>query len=823
MTYLQTEQSIIEKIVLKEYETYYISVGKNQEVYILYCSPVYEKNFFQFNIQKTQEILIGNSERANIIYKNPLVNNIHARMFSYDGIWKIENLDYKTGVFVNGKAVTNDAQVLQNGDVIFLLGLKIIKLGNSLLMNNPNGSVTYSKQTMLLTKPMEYNMQNVKAIDEESDTEEEIKYFSRAPRITKLIEKETVKIDNPPGLQNREQMPAILTIGSTLSMGAIMLMSASSSISGLVNRTMTLKEASPSLIVAFLMLVSIVVFPVLTIRYEKKQKIKYEEKRQRRYKKYIDKKAELIDEIMEKQRNILFENYVSPEECKNIILNKKPRLWERKIEDYDFASIRLGMGDVPLEIDIQYPEESFAMEDDNLVEILNTIGNKSKILKNAPISLSLVENNISALIGQDTKKMKEFMKNIILQLIAFQSYEELKLVFFIKEDKDKYWEFVKMLPHTWDDQKQIRYFADNFSDMKELSKYIEQDLQARLQHNEREFDYKSFMPYYLIITDSPKEVENIKIVSEILEKDKNLGFSILAMANNIMELPNECKTFITVDGETGMVFESELSSTNQRQFIFDRIPAINFTKVNQILSNIPIRYTTVSGRMLPSSYSFLEMYDVGRVEQLNVLERWNKNDSTLSLQAPIGIDTGGMKISLDVHEKFHGPHGLIAGSTGSGKSEFIITYILSLAINYHPYDVNFMLIDYKGGGLAGAFKKRDIKLPHLVGTITNIDTVGLHRSLDSIQSELRRRQVMFNEARNMIDESTIDIYKYQKLYHDGIVKKPIPHLLIICDEFAELKQQQEDFMDELISVARIGRSLRSTFNFGNTKTSRNSK
>jgi S-DNA-T family DNA segregation ATPase FtsK/SpoIIIE len=183
------------------------------------------------------------------------------------------------------------------------------------------------------------------------------------------------------------------------------------------------------------------------------------------------------------------------------------------------------------------------------------------------------------------------------------------------------------------------------------------------------------------------------------------------------------------------------------------------------------------------------------------------NDSTKSLQAPIGIDTNGMQIVLDIHEKAHGPHGLIAGSTGSGKSEFIITYILSLAVNYHPNDVSMILIDYKGGGLAGAFQKGNVKLPHIVGTITNIDKVGLQRSLVSIQSELRRRQIKFNQAREKTDEGTIDIYKYQKLFHDGVVKEPIPHLLIICDEFAELKQQQPDFMDELISVARIGRSL----------------
>ena len=166
-----------------------------------------------------------------------------------------------------------------------------------------------------------------------------------------------------------------------------------------------------------------------------------------------------------------------------------------------------------------------------------------------------------------------------------------------------------------------------------------------------------------------------------------------------------------------------------------------------------------------------------------------------------------MIINLDIHEKYHGPHGLIAGSTGSGKSEFIITYILSLAINYHPDDLALIIIDYKGGGLAGAFQKGNYKLPHLIGTITNIDTTNLQRSLASIQSELKRRQIIFNEARNMTDEGTLDIYKYQEMYHNGIVNEPIPHLLIICDEFAELKQQQPEFMDELISVARIGRSL----------------
>ena len=189
--------------------------------------------------------------------------------------------------------------------------------------------------------------------------------------------------------------------------------------------------------------------------------------------------------------------------------------------------------------------------------------------------------------------------------------------------------------------------------------------------------------------------------------------------------------------------------------------------------------------------------------------RWKNNNIINSLGTEIGVDSSNKIIKLDLHEKNHGPHGLIAGMTGSGKSEFIVTYILSLAVNYSPEEVQFVLIDYKGGGLAGAFENRKtgIKLPHLAGTITNLDKAEMNRTLVSIQSELQRRQKVFNEAKIKLNTGTIDIYKYQRLHREGLLDDPISHLFIICDEFAELKSQQPDFMDQLVSAARIGRSL----------------
>ena len=803
---------ILESTAIDKNGIYAIAIGDLNNLYFLYCYPLIENNFKHLEInKKTNEIFIGKGEKNHIVYKNNLVSNTHARLVLYDKNWILENIDKKYGTVVNDELIFEKSKVLHNGDIIFIMGLKIIIMKNSLFINSPINKVITSESAF---REIKYPPVNIQSEENENDEYYEDKplysdkdYFSRAPRLTKVIKKEKIKIDPPPAIDANEETPAILMLGSTLSMGLLMLLSSGRALIGSINGTASKKEIIIELLIAGIMLITMTLFPILNVKYNKRKKKRREEKRQKRYRKYIDSKIKNIDDAMVKQRDILLENYVTPEECKKIVLNKETRLWERKIEDYDFLTVRLGIGEVPLEADINYPEETFKMEDDDLVDMLHDVTKKSKILQRAPIVYSLAEKHISALISQDKEDLMNMVKSVLMQLITFQSYDDLKLVFWISDRRK--WEFVKMLPHIWNDSKEIRFFADEYEEIERISKYLEEEFKNRLSIEgtiERR-DYKSFNPYYLIITDDYKKIEDIKIIKQILNKKTNVGFSMLLVTQDFVQLPNECKTFVSFDGNNGKIFESELEEDKQKEFLVHFPEEYLFDEISEKLSNIPIKYTVAGKNGLPTVYPFLEMFDVGNIEQLNIEQRWMRSDTTMSLKAPIGIDSTGRKIYLDVHEKYHGPHGLIAGSTGSGKSEFIITYILSLAINYHPDDVAFVLIDYKGGGLAGAFQKKSIKLPHLIGTITNIDKNGLQRSLASIESELRRRQVEFNEARNITDEGTIDIYKYQKLYHEGVVKEPIPHLFIICDEFAELKQQQSEFMEELISVSRIGRSL----------------
>lgn len=202
----------------------------------------------------------------------------------------------------------------------------------------------------------------------------------------------------------------------------------------------------------------------------------------------------------------------------------------------------------------------------------------------------------------------------------------------------------------------------------------------------------------------------------------------------------------------------------------------------------------VSGDAFPAVYPICRMLG-SEAEQIR--ERWQHTEVLGSLRVPIGILADGNLQFLDAHDKRDGPHGLIAGMTGSGKSELLITYILSLAVHFPPWEVAFFLIDYKGGGMSGAFAK----LPHVLGSISNLSGDLIKRAFLSIRLENERRQRIFLE--NGINH----ISDYHRKYREGQVTEPLPHIFLIIDEFAQLKTEEPDFMQEVIGLSRVGRSL----------------
>ena len=794
----------VKELIIVSDSFYFLKNVNTGELYTIFVTDT-TRDMNYYDISSVNTITIGMNSSNTICYNNTLISD---QQFKIDvgNSFFVTNLDKsKSNIFVNG-SIVDDITAVYSGDVIFCAGLKIVFIGRIMLVNNPVNSVSvnlsiYDKNNLYTKLPdnkLEDDDPNV-VVYEKKD------YFNRSPRFRGKIKTLELTIDNPPQMSQTEEQSALITIGPIITMGIMSFTTLFSGVNNIVNNHASITSIIPQLAASLTMILSAVVWPNITRKYNQRKSEKNELNRRKKYEDYIAEIRKKIFQEEANQRQIIEQNFPSIEECIQIVDNNSSRLWERKLEDNDFLSVRIGVSNVPLDIDLKYPQEGFTLEHDILSDIIKDLVIEAHIIKDAPVTLSLYTKNIVGLVGNSNLTYK-FAKNILLQVLTYYSSDIFKLVILTSEEKKNNWEYFKSLNHIWNNEKSIRYFSSNSDNYIEVIKALETEYNNRT--SETENNRNSNSPYYLIVCDDLEYSLNNKLIKNIMRNEQNIGFSFLLISKQVSSLPNECSTFINVNSEQCGLIETELDTDTQTSFQTDYVSEVDMKRVVKTISDIPVE-VEVSSKGLPDSYGLLEMYNVGVIDGLNSLNRWETNDPTTSLEIPIGIDENGHQFKLDLHEKFHGPHGLVAGMTGSGKSEFIVTLVLSMAINYSPEEVSFVLIDYKGGGLALSFenKEKNIKLPHIAGVITNLDNNELSRALISIDAELKRRQREFNLAREVSGESSIDIYRYQKLYREKVVKNPISHLFIICDEFAELKSQHPEFMDQLVSTARIGRSL----------------
>ena len=816
---------IQEVAVLEEYQYQPIQIKGRNDYIGIYCVPSVEEKFTRYLVQNGA-ITVGSANDTSISYVNNHVLPHHISINpAQDGSFYITATDDDSHfVYLNDKRVKQTK--IKVGDVIFLYGLKIIWMGTFLQINQPKDKLFINNFNLVTYN--EQSPQDITQIDPVSDEEMALElytdkdYFFHTPRLKQHLVEETITFETPPPSMIQEEMPFILTLGSMITMLSSSVMSAYTTIYGVASGQRNLVDSIPSIIMCVTMLFGSAVMPRIIASYQKNRTKKKEKLRREKYTKYVKDKEEEINCKLVNQTQILKNNNMSISECYSLVFGKsKTAIWNREIRDEDFLRIKVGTGNCPAKLNIKAPERRFSLEEDDLLTLVIDTSSKLHTLNDVPITFSFAEKNISAFICNSSYN-QDFLNGIFLQLMAYHSSQDLKLVFMLTGKEKNNFEYIKFSPHCISNDKTMRFYGNNMMDIKKISSYLEQEFQKRKnkfygQNNDEEKKelgneidkkcaYKSFESYYIIVTDDYTAIRDVSIIKEIISTNPNLGFSLSIIEDSLQSLPNECTAFIEVEDKESCIIEKDLN--NQQRFLPEIVTGLNMRAVANRLANIPISYVDKESE-LPTSMTFLEMYNVARIEQLNIRNRWKSNDPITSLSAPIGVHASGETFVLDLHEKYHGPHGLIAGSTGSGKSEFIVTYLLSMAVNFHPDEVQFVLIDYKGGGLAMAFDNHETKtrIPHVVGTITNLDTAEMNRTLVSINSELKRRQRMFNDAKSVTGESTIDIYKYQKYYREGILEKPIAHLFIVSDEFAELKSQQPEFMNELISTARIGRSL----------------
>lgn len=720
-------------------------------------------------LNKVKSLTIGKDSSNNIIIDDEFVDGKHCSIsIDPNNKYFITDLKSKYGVYVDGKKVEGKCY-LRDNNFITICGYKMFYKNNSIATSNLNEKIRVKGMTV-------YNK-------DRSDSLMQFPCFYRSPRLLLSLPKEEIEIEKPPEKASKVSLQYLLT--SIPLIGTVFLMGGMYSGMG-VNSKYMIYSTGMILLSAMASIIMFITDFVGGKRYSKKRK--------KFYKEYIEKKEENIKEKMKLQKNNL--KAMNPEEgeCFEFVKGFNRRLWERKPEHDDFLSVMIGNGNVNLSFGIKIPKKENRMDMDKLDNIPYETKEKYKYIAQAPLCLNFLKENPIGLFGNREYSLK-FIRDMIIKISTNYFFKDVKIVIFAPEDDKEQWKWARWIPHVWSDKRDIRFMAFNKKEASNVMNYLYDIAKKRDEAQNPSNDKKFDLPYFIVILADMKLAQNEPIMY-YLENKNRVNITTVFMHERVEFLPKECTSLIEVKDN----FEGKITNVSDAQifsmFKFNDVIIKNCIEYSKKMAPIYVK-SSFTESTLKSTITLFDLYKVNKTSEFNIFSNWQKNKVYKTMAVPIGVKAGDEIVYLNLHEKFHGPHGLVAGTTGSGKSELLQTFIASLAINFAPYDVSLIIIDYKGGGMANLFKN----LPHLVGTITNLDGNQINRSLVSIKSELKRRQKIFGKYNvNHIDD-------YIKLYKEKKVKEPIPHLIIIADEFAELKNDQPEFMSELVSTARIGRSL----------------
>lgn len=597
--------------------------------------------------------------------------------------------------------------------------------------------------------------------------------FNRNTRVQIIVNKDDIEVLDPPA---KPEKPKANILQRLLpSMGVL-----------IASGVMAFIGSPTMLIFSGISGVMAIVTAVIGMKEGKKE---FEQKTRDRFEKYnayISNKRVEIEQARQEERTVLEEIYVSDEVARQNLTNFSYNLFDRSADDEDFLCVRLGTGNVAAKREINYKKQEKLEIEDDLQLMPAQLSDEYRTVQGAPVVCDLKAVNAVGVIGTIGCQLA-MLKCMVLDIAARQYHSDVQLIFVADEaNKDHVWRY-RMLPHVYNEALHTRNIVCNAESKNLIFEYLYKELSQREQRKSHDSNIVVFFLNECGFNSHP--------ISKFVDKAKDLGVTFVFFGQERADIAQGCGALIEVlDMRQGVLVDTS-DKNHSTKFIYNPIDDEAMDSIVSLLTPVYTEEISLEGT-LTKNISMFQLLNILAVDDLDLTKRWASTKVHKSMSAPIGVSKTGV-VSLDLHDKFHGPHGLVAGTTGSGKSEILQTYILSMATLFHPYEVGFVIIDFKGGGMVNQFWE----LPHLMGAITNIDGREINRSLKSIKAELQKRQRLFAEANvNHID-------KYIQKFKIGEVREPLPHLIIIVDEFAELKAEQPEFMKELISAARIGRSL----------------
>jgi S-DNA-T family DNA segregation ATPase FtsK/SpoIIIE len=615
--------------------------------------------------------------------------------------------------------------------------------------------------------------------------------FNRPPRIQfPSFENEEVSIPAPPPVQDPPEQNMLLAVLPVLGIGGM-------AVFFVFRPGANLFFVIPMVLVA----ASTIATAVLTQRSQRRD---YERRRlenERRYLRLLEQKRARLQAAYDAQLAILEHNFPPPDFWLDLALWRDHRLWERRPADTDFTAFRVGLGRTPSLVTIKTPDPDTTSDS---LDKAFALADEYRYLTNAPIVASL-HNDASIGVSGKRAAMLRAVRAMICHLAVTHAPQDFHIHLIAPQAHYDDWRWLEWLPHT--SQSHRAGAADLIALDTENIRNLMGNLSQVIDERRERGGESARVPHLLVIIDGPQLVESEAVYSTILKHGNLVGASALCLVSQFENIPADCGAVIEVlddgafryarTGPDGYEVEGER---------LDGLSAQDSEHVARALAAVVMREVGSGGR-IPRRVDFLDVYGLRYVEDLPDRLRgwWRRAIPKGELPYPVKIGRESLAVDtvIMLDEDHHGPHGMLAGTTGSGKSELLQTLICALVMEHDPRLLNLLLIDFKGGATFNVFNQ----LPHTVGTVTNLDSIRVTRALEALKAETTYRQ-KFLERKNVRD-----IIQYHKYYAPDAAAlqdpnfEPLPHLFIIVDEFAQLAKEMPDFMRELVRTVQVGRSL----------------
>jgi S-DNA-T family DNA segregation ATPase FtsK/SpoIIIE len=711
---------------------------------------------------------LGRGRDMDVRLQDPLVSKRHARIIVGEQV-EIHDLDSANGLVMGDERMTRAA--LTSSDTV--------TIGDTVL-----SVVTLHRSTSLApTSP--------------------VVEFNRSPRVVARFGEVRIKAPKPPRPPKRQRLPWLPMMVPALFGLAMFIIFENP-------RMLLFMFMSPMLMIA--------------MYFDRKHQAKKEfEQACLQFDESVAATRERITKTHAVERAVRHAEAPSLADSLDAVKRFGPLMWTHRPEHRGFLTLRLGLGSAPSRTEFREPQENDTMPE-HWQQVLD-LQEHCSIIDDVPTVATLRHSGSVGLAGP-SGVVEPVARGALLQMLALHSPAELVVTALTSHRSRSDWEWLQWVPHSGSAHSPLGatdHLADDSGRGTALLTRLEQLIEARggrldgpppvvgerdALKDAEEAPPKPVLPAVMVLVEDDAPLERSRLV-RLAERGPAANVHVVWVAPSAEQLPAVCRTFVLLEGQpgdgramTGEVHYGRLTFP----VACETADLATASEIARILAPVVDIGAPVDDESdLPRSVSYLALAgtDLGS-DSAGVVERWRENlsltprdgsppvrrKSPTNLRALIGHN-GVEEFYLDLRTQ--GPHALVGGTTGAGKSEFLQSWVLGMAAAHSPDRVTFLFVDYKGGA---AFADC-VNLPHTVGLVTDLSPHLVRRALASLRAELHYREHLLNRKKAK---------DLASLERTGDPEAP-PSLIIVVDEFAALVGEVPEFVDGVVDVAQRGRSL----------------